>query len=606
MLKDKQMRSDMILARIGDLVRKRADSYKNSALAKGLALRTARTDAMMAMQHYKGEYRGRYGAYLPIFKNNVEMWQAAIRTNLDNDPFITVIPEPGTVKEIVDSNQIVVNWNVRETEHKQDFWMSTDDLAKTGTGFVKHQYMVLPKVYPEAVETELGRMEMQHVEQGVGNDYTLRIHPCNYIQDTTATTDSFHRGKCQYVGEFNKLRISDLRALLKNPNVIKKNVEEEIKMLKDSTQDGSDYYTDVTPGSGEADREKSGVYIEMYGRLPVQDNEDDSRFWGVVVSERSKKVLAVWQVYFHPYSRLFGRQRGNSYLGIGPCEGIASMNLQANLIHEHGLQNLIHNMKRYVVALKDSGITSQMLNETANNGLITLDSRAAGVQQVSQAVQEFSGKAMNLDEINTYMGIINDYVQRESHTSDLLDHGMRASVGKSLTQAGSSATAANIMDQRKKMPVQAFMNQIAIGQEDHWQKKIRSLQMNLPDYLGREILGQDPSSFRKFMMLGRVKGHVSSGYKTNKMLDLQNLTNLYGFLTQIFPLAAQAGQNIMVDFQELARSAMELGDMPNRDKIFAPANQPPAAPPAEAALGGEAAAGARQTQEPIPQEAMNV
>ena len=598
MLKDKQMRSPDILKRIADLAIKRADAFKNSEIYKGLALRVARTDAMMAMRHYKGEYRGRYGAYLPIYKNNVEMWQAAIRTNLDNDPFIAVIGEPGTPKEVVDANQIAVDWCVRETEHKQDFWMATDDLAKTGTGFAKHQYMMLPKVYPEPVMGPLGQMELDFVMQGAGNDYTLRVHPCNYIQDTTATSDNFYRGQCQYVGEFNRLRATDLRALLQNPHAIKKNVEEELKLLKDSTQRESEFRTEVTPGASDDDFEKSQVYIEMYGRFPVKDNEDDDRFWCAIIGEKSKATLLLRQVYFHPYSRLFGRQRGNCYLGIGPCEGIASMNLQANLIHEHGLQNLIHNMKRYVVALKDSGITSQMMNETANNGLITLDHRAAGVAQISQIIQEFSGKAMNLDEIGTYMGIINDYVQRESHTSDLLDHGIRARVGKGLAHSGTSATAANIMDQRKQKPILAFMNQVAIGQEDHWEKKIRSLQQNLPDYLGRELLGQDPAAFRKFMLLGRVKGTVKSGYKTNKLLDLENLTNLYGFLAQIFPLAAQAGSPIYMDFQELARAAVELGDMPNREKIFAPPPQQAAPGALDQQMGG----GARQMPEqPVPQ-----
>jgi hypothetical protein len=470
-------------------------------------------------------------------------------------------------------------------------------------------------VYPQPVAGPLGEMELEFVAQGAGNDYTMRIHPCNYIQDTTATSDNFYRGQCQYVGEFNRLRVNNLRALLQNPNAIKENVQEEMKLLKDSTSGDSDLRTEVTPGASEADFEKSGVFVEMYGRFAVKDNEDDDRFWCVVVSEKSKKVVLIKQVYFHPYSRLFGRQRGNSYLGIGPCEGIASLNLQANLIHEHGIQNLIHNMKRYVVALKDSGITSKMMNETANNGLITLDHRAAGVAQISQAVQEFSGKSMNLDEIGMYMGIIGDYVQRESHTSDLLDHGMRATVGKGLANTGTSATAANIMDQRKQKPILAFMNQVAIGQEDHWEKKIRSLQENLPDYLGRELLGQDPSAFRKFMLLGRVKGTVKSGYKTNKLLDLQNLTNLYGFIAQILPLAQQAGQPVFMDFQELIKAAVELGDMPNREKIFAPrpvmapgtpgadSGQPGAAVSAGAVSGSASgsASGARQMPEINPQ-----
>ena len=138
-LSEKKVKSQAILDRFAKLAIQRVDDFKSSSVYKGLALRHARTNAMMELRTYQGEYRGRYGAYLPIFKSSVEMWQAATRTNLDNDPFVAVVPEAGTPKEIADNVQLVVDWNIRETHHKQEFWMATDDMCRTGTGFVKHQ-----------------------------------------------------------------------------------------------------------------------------------------------------------------------------------------------------------------------------------------------------------------------------------------------------------------------------------------------------------------------------------------------------------------------------------------------------------------------------------
>jgi hypothetical protein len=577
MLKDNKIRKPETVKAIGELAAKRISETMSGSIYKSLALRDRRTNKMMKMQSDSeyGEYEGRYKVYLPIFKSSVNMWDAGINGAFNTDPFVSIVPEQGTPPEVANNVQTVTNWNVRETEHRDYFADIGSDIARIGMGIGKHSYKVYPKIVPSFEPSALEQAEIQFIEQSFGNDYSERVHPCNFIQDDSVTDSDIVRGKCQWVGELLKMDLSNISAIAKSEFAIKENVDKVRKAMMDTDADGkqSDWTKPETSTDKSVNFKGKANFCEMYGKFRIKGNEDDYRNWKVIVEEKTKLVIFIKQVFDHPYTKYIGRKLGETYLGVGPAEGAAGFNLISNLITNKGIENLVNNLQRYIFYMADSGLSARDLQNVPQNGFVPFDFRAAGVQQMSQAIQEFQGRDVSVDSMQTYMALLNDWTQRETHQSDLLDYGMRPSLGKSLSHTGSSATAANLMDQRTQIPTAHFMNRIAEGQEAHWEKKIRSLQINLPDYLGEIVLGSSPETFRKEMILGKVKISILSGLKTNKMTQLNRLQELYMMIQGVVQFADQRaaagmGNPININLDKLVESAAKLGDMPDRETIF--------------------------------------
>jgi len=128
------------------------------------------------------------------------------------------------------------------------------------------------------------------------------------------------------------------------------------------------------------------------------------------------------------------------------------------------------------------------------------------------------------------------------------------------------------VEQNRATPAHDMFNQIAQCCKKHWKNKILSLQINLPDYSVMRITGQPAEILRKFTIMGSYDASVESGLNSNKAFKYQTMQGVWNFMAGVLQMAqsnpAVAQQVQDMNFRQLLRDAMELNELPHRDKIL--------------------------------------
>jgi hypothetical protein len=137
-----------------------------------------------------------------------------------------------------------------------------------------------------------------------------------------------------------------------------------------------------------------------------------------------------------------------------------------------------------------------------------------------------------------------------------------------MSNTGYSATGANIINQNTKTPIAYVMNNIANDHASHFDKKLLSIQSDMPDYQMIEIADTDPLVIRKATTIGNFKADIMSGLIVNKVNSLQGIINIFPFVSQLLQTAQQTGIPVNVDVNALLREVAELSDVPNKNEVL--------------------------------------
>lgn len=601
MLELKKLFGDEQLKRLAAMAKRRVEEAQDSNVEKVKRMKFYKTDRMTKLTLTDSEKQSRYQYVAPIFHIAHETWVAGAMGAMRTNPLISIKGKGGTQKEAVDALQKVIDWNVEETKHISVLSRGLRDSFQAGLGILKRVSEFRPYSEPVPVQGEFGEIITQIQTKLGWNDYTYRVNPCNYLQDTTATGNDAYRDKCSWAGEAMLKDVLALTALKEKEGAIADNIDAAIKKAKEKSKPSMERYYKETISDADVDYDMKTVVYELYGYWPIKGNEDDRRMLMVILDESTDKILQIKQVYDHPYTLIRPRIKNDMYLGTAPAESVVPSNMLVTLLTNAGIENCVNNMKRFFAVMKGSGVSAKDLQSLPNGGFLNVDLRAAGVQQISQIFQEFQGRDTNVQHFQALLAMFNDFAQKSTSQSDLLTYGVKPSFGGGLNHAGYTATGANLVDQNMKTSVADIMNNVGLEHESHWDKKIFAIQELMPDYQMIEIAGEDPVMIRKATTVGNFKADAVSGIITNKVSSLQALTNVFPFMSQLATAAAGAGQQFNADFNEMLRTMADLADLPNKERLFPtqlPVNlgtQPPQAPNQS---GGQVAPG--NTAQPNP------
>lgn len=552
---------------IAAMAKERVQQAHSSKVEKAKRVKIYKTNQLMSLSINDSEKLHRYRFVPPIFQTAVRTWIAFVMGAFRVDPIINIVAKGRTPPEAAKGMQKITSWNSEESKHMVPFSMTVSDAIQHGTGILKHVWEYRPVFKPVPVLGPAGEVLTRYAETMNGNDYTYRVNPENYIQDDNALGNGLLEDKCRWCGEILRFDTLDLNGLLEKNGVIQEALQKAIKLTLDENKTSSAFYSRPTISDNPDSQKGSVVAYELYGRWPIKGNENDRFVYEVIYCEETDEVLCIQPKINHPYTLIRPLLKNNAYIGSSPCESCVPTNLIITTMINTGIENMMAAMKRYVFYLKGSGIKNAM-QEAPNNGFIPIDLQATGVQQVSQAVQQFQGSDVNVQSMQAYLAYFNDLTQRSTSQSDLFSYGIKPSTGGGLNHAGYTAAGANVVDQNNKTSISFIMNNIAMAHESHWDKKILEMQEVMPDDQVFEISGMDPALFRGTVTLGNFKADAVSGIITNKNQTLQAVINLFPFMQNLMTAAASIGQGVNMDLTQLMKEVSELADLPNLARVF--------------------------------------
>ncbi|MFA6152955.1 MAG: hypothetical protein WC716_16655 [Chitinophagaceae bacterium] len=571
MLEYKAFFEDKNRKNLAAMIKSRVEAAVNSNVEKAKAMKISKTTMMMEMRPDRNEYVGRFRFVPPIFNIAVRSWHAGFMEAIKTDPIVTIVPKGTTQDQAGKGVQALCDWNAEETKHRESLDEAAFDTFLSGLGVIKRSFEYREFYTPTPVVGPTGEVITQTVEKWSGNDYTYRVHPQNYVQDTSSRGNNFHgQNRCNWCGEINEDSAIYFLGVSKQEGAIAENIDKLLKVVKEK-QGKSHSQNLVRPADTDVqiDYDCKSVYYEIYGRWPVKGNEDDYRLFKVIYAEDINDVILIDPVIDHPYTLLKPYDKISSYLGISPPESVMHINMMAHVVTSMGLENLIANMRRLIFYVKESGITPGDFTDQTNGGYIGFSRDATGMQQVSQIVQEFQGRDINVQSMQAYLALFNDWGQKSTLQSDLFTYGIKPSTG-GLNHAGYSATGANIVDNNMKSQVSYVFGRLGKQHESHWDKKLLAMQQYLPDDQIIEIAGSDPIEIRKATSLGNYKIDIVSGMVTNKNTQLQAVQNILQFVAPVLQAAQGMGVPVNADVGALLREAAVLGNVPNAKAIFPP------------------------------------
>jgi hypothetical protein len=443
--------------------------------------------------------------------------------------------------------------------------------------------MFEPKKVPDPASVVPGEASNKMIEVFIGNDYTREVNICNYLQDTSCTGNDFNIDGCKWVCELDAYTLWDVHDLMKSKDSIKENCKELINRIlsspsgisqgniseksRNSTEMYGDSYKIPTMNGADIDFTRKTVSYDMWGTAEIKGNENSRKYYRMIFSETIRKPLYIAEVSCHPYTIMKAIERKDCYLGRANAEASGSNQLLTTTIMNKGIENVLADMQRYFYYVKDL-FNPEDIRYLPNGAFVPTDIHKFGMRNIRDALQEFQSRDLSVNGMNNILGILNNHREIATSQSDAYNYGVNNISNPGAMPGNYKATTSNIIEQNRSLPMNDMYNQLAYNLEQHWEKKITSIQENSSDYTITRVTGKEPELVRKFTLTGSFDAHVRSGIASNKSMKLQVMQGFWNFMATVLPVAQATGQLNDFNYREFVRDAMELSELPDKDMIL--------------------------------------
>jgi hypothetical protein len=388
------------------------------------------------------------------------------------------------------------------------------------------------------------------------NVYNSFIHPLNYIQDPSCA--DFHDSS--YRGHMERINLSVLNSrFVTQPDLyIKSNFEKAVAKLRKSGST-SKYYFDSQ--KNEAPEASIDLY-HFWGTFPIPGNEESTctYYCQIVGDEIIRFQDNPIDDDVIPYT-VYGIKRRHDYWWYNTdVEFVRPHEQLTNFVINAKADNLMSDMMRYLFFQKGAINTDDLRNRVSNGGLIGVDMIGAGVQSMSQIIQQFAPVDTSTGSADWLMQQVNQNRQAMSTKPDLM-----RSAGDGGPQ-NKTATGATILQSEADLRESDIMDTFSEGITDTGEINFTMLQQFLPDEFSlRPRPNTPPRTIMKEEMMGRYNYLFHSSMQRNKIMRAGQLAS---GITQLVNFQKAIPQLAGIDFIKPVRELIRSLDMGNVDEIL--------------------------------------